>query len=76
MYSEAKLQELFKKHSVVTMRADYTNEDEEIKRSFEALGKGAVPVNALHLPGRTEPLVLPELLTVDNVAAAVNQISK
>ncbi len=76
VYSEAKLQELFKKHSVVTMRADYTNEDEEIKRSFEALGKGAVPVNALHLPGRTEPLVLPELLTVDNVAAAVNQISK
>ena len=76
VYSDPKLQELFKKHGVVTLRADYTNEDEEIKKSFEALGKGAVPVNALYLPGVKEPLVLPEILTVDNVASALNQISK
>lgn len=76
VYSDAKLQDIFKLFGVVTMRADYTNEDEVIKKSFEALGKGAVPVNALHIPGSKEPLVLPELLTVDNVAAALSQIGK
>jgi len=76
VYPDPKLQALLKQQGVVTMRADYTNEDEVIKKSFEALGKGAVPVNALHIPGRKEPLVLPELLTVDNVAAALEQIAK
>ncbi|MEZ5387886.1 MAG: cytochrome c biogenesis protein CcdA [Prosthecobacter sp.] len=74
VYSNAKLQELFKKHGVVTVKADYTNEDEAIKQAFTALGRGAVPVNALYIPGVREPLVLPEILTVDNVAAALERI--
>jgi len=74
VYSNATLQELFKKHDVVTMRADFTNEEPEIKKSFEALGKGAVPVNVLHIPGQPEPVLLPELLSVDNMTAALNQI--
>ena len=74
VYSNATLQELFKKHEVVTMRADFTNEEPEIKKSFEALGKGAVPVNVLHIPGKAEPVLLPELLSVDNMTSALNQI--
>jgi thiol:disulfide interchange protein DsbD len=74
VYSNAVLQELFKKHEVVTMRADFTNEEPEIKKSFEALGKGAVPVNVLHIPGKSEPVLLPELLSVDNMTTALNQI--
>jgi thiol:disulfide interchange protein len=74
VYPDATLQALFKKHDVVTMRADFTNEEPEIKKSFEALGKGAVPVNVLHIPGKAEPVLLPELLSVDNLSAALNQI--
>ena len=76
VYSDARLQELFKKHGVVTVKADYTNEDEAIKQAFTALGRGAVPVNALYVPGVKEPLVLPEILTVDNVAGALSKIGK
>ncbi len=76
VYSDARLLELFKKHGVVTVKADYTNEDEAIKQAFTALGRGAVPVNALYIPGTKEPLVLPEILTVDNVAAALERIGK
>lgn len=76
VYPDAKLQELFKKHSVVTVKADYTNEDEAIKKAFTALGRGAVPVNVLYIPGVKEPHVLPEILTVDNVAEALNKIGK
>jgi len=74
VYPDAALQSLFKKHEVVTVRADFTNEDPEIKKSFESLGKGAVPVNVLHIPGKKEPVILPELLTAENVKAALNQI--
>jgi thiol:disulfide interchange protein len=76
VYPDPQIQELFKKHGVVAVKADYTNEDEVIKKSFEALGKGAVPVNALHIPGSKEPLVLPEILTVDNVSAALKLLEK
>lgn len=76
IYPNPQLQELIKKHGVVTMRADYTNEDEVIKKSFEALGRGAVPVNVLHIPGVKEPHVLPEILTVDNVSAALKKLEK
>jgi thiol:disulfide interchange protein len=76
VYPDAKIQELFKKHGVVALKADYTNEDEVIKKSFEALGKGAVPVNALHIPGVKEPHVLPEILTVDNLSAALKLLEK
>lgn len=74
VYPDAALQDIFKKHAVVTVRADFTNEDPEIKKSFESLGKGAVPVNVLHIPGKKEPVILPELLTTENVKAALNQI--
>lgn len=76
VYPDAKIQELFKKHGVVAVKADYTNEDEPIKQAFTALGRGAVPVNALYIPGVKEPLVLPEILTVDNLSEALNKLQK
>lgn len=76
IYPDPRIQELFKKHGVVTMRADYTHEDADIQKSFESLGRGAVPVNALYIPGVKEPLVLPEILTVDNLSEALGQLQK
>lgn len=75
VYRDATIQELFKKHGVVALKADYTNEDEAIKKAFTALGRGAVPVNVLYLPGSPKPYVLPEILTVDNVAAALSKLN-
>lgn len=76
VYPDATLQELFKKHGVVTVKGDYTNEDEAIKKAFTALGRGAVPVNVLYIPGETKPHVLPEILTVDNVASALQKLER
>ncbi len=76
VYPDPQLQALFKKYGVITLKADYTNEDEAIKQAFTALGRGAVPVNVLYIPGAKEPHVLPELLTVDNVSAALRKLDK
>ena len=74
VYPDPKLQELFKSKGVVTIKADYTSEDPAIKAAFEALGRGAIPVNALYIPGQQQPVVLPSLLTVENVSEALQQI--
>lgn len=76
VYTNAHVQELFKSKGVVVVKADYTNEDPEIQKAFTALGRGAIPVNALYIPGQQEPLVLPELLTAENVSEALRKIQK
>lgn len=74
VYSDTQLQELFKSKGVVAVKADYTNEDPAILAAFTALGRGAIPVNALYIPGRKEPHILPEILTSDNVSDVLRQI--
>ncbi|MGV3660903.1 MAG: protein-disulfide reductase DsbD family protein, partial [Prosthecobacter sp.] len=76
VYSDARLQELFKTKGVTLVKADFTNEDPAIQAAFTALDRGAIPVNALYIPGQKAPLILPELLTVENVSEALRQIGK
>jgi len=75
IYKDAGLQALFGKKKVVLLKADWTNENEAIKQALTDLGKAAVPVNVLYLPGKDEPFVFPELLSVENVSAALNQLA-
>jgi thiol:disulfide interchange protein len=75
VYKSDALKKLIAEKKVVFLKADWTNEDPRITQALSALGKAAVPVNVLYLPGKPEPIVLPELLTVDNVSAAISQIS-
>lgn len=67
VYNDTDLQDDFKRHGVVTLKADWTNQDEVIFKALQALGKAAVPVNVLYVPGQKEPIVLNELLTVAHV---------
>lgn len=74
VYSDASLQALFKKHNVATLKADWSDENEPIREALKTLGKRAVPVNVLYLPGAAEPLILAEILTVAKVSEALNRI--
>jgi len=73
VYHDGALVKLINEKKVVLLKADWTNPDDRIKKALEDLGKAAVPVNVLYLPDAAEPLVLPELLTVENVS---EQLSK
>jgi thiol:disulfide interchange protein DsbD len=53
----------FAKHGVVALRADWTRQDPRITETLSALGRNAVPVYALYVPGESAPRLLPELLT-------------
>jgi thiol:disulfide interchange protein len=74
IYKNEALKKLIADKKVALLKADWTNEDPRITQALSDLGKAAVPVNVLYVPGRDEPVVLPELLSVENVSAALNQI--
>lgn len=74
VYKDAALQQLIADKKVVLLKADWTNEDPRITKALADLGKAAVPVNVLYLPGASEHIELPELLSVENVSEALNQI--
>ncbi|MCF7784884.1 MAG: thioredoxin family protein [Prosthecobacter sp.] len=76
VYSDTGLRALFKQHHVATLKADWSDENETIRLALEALGKRAVPVNVLYIPGAEEPFILDELLTVGNVTAALKKLEK
>jgi len=76
VYKDAALQKLITDKKIVLLKADWTNEDPRITKALSDLGKAAVPVNVLYLPGKPEPVVLPELLSVDNVSEALRQVGE
>lgn len=61
----------FTQKGITLMRADWTNRDPAITTALASLGRNGVPVYALYRNGR-KPVVLSEILTVDEVRAAIS----
>ena len=55
----------------VLLRADWTRRDAAISDELARLGRHGVPVYAIYRPGRSTPVLLPELLTVQTVRDAL-----
>jgi thiol:disulfide interchange protein DsbD len=64
----------FADRGIVTLRADWTRQDPRITRTLADLGRNAVPVYALYVPGEAAPHLLPEVLTPSIVVAEVAQL--
>ncbi|CAN5689961.1 hypothetical protein BH11VER1_BH11VER1_39240 [soil metagenome] len=75
-YRSKPLQEEFKRRGIVTLKADWTNNDPRITQALADLDKAAVPVNILYVPDRKEPVMLPEILTVEVVKTALAELDK
>jgi thiol:disulfide interchange protein DsbD len=71
-HSSAVLRDFREKH-VATLRGDWTNQDPQITAELAKYHLSAVPFNQVWLPGKAEPLLLPQLLTPGIVLAAVNR---
>jgi thiol:disulfide interchange protein DsbD len=66
-----------RKGSVVTMKADWTNDDPEITKKLASVGRAGVPTYVLYRAGvDTAADVLPELLTKDLVLKAIERDTK
>lgn len=67
----AAVREAFKRAGVITLRADWTQRDPRIAAALARHGRNGVPMYLVYRPGHADALVLPELLTVDGVLAAI-----
>jgi thiol:disulfide interchange protein DsbD len=59
---------------VAALRADWTRQDPRITATLSSLGRNAVPVYALYVPGESEPRLLPEVLTPGLVLAELSRL--
>jgi thiol:disulfide interchange protein len=72
----SEVEEAFRNHGVVMMRADWTNHDDSITEALRQLGRSGVPTYALYSGGAdTGPTVLPEVLTQGIVFDALNRLT-
>ncbi len=69
------VQRAFREKGVTLMTADWTNQDPEITRALEALGRSGVPVYALYRGDAEVPVLLPEILTRKIVLDALEGLS-
>lgn len=63
VFSSAEVLKTFRDKQVVTLRGDWTDEDPLITAELAKWNRSAVPFNLVYLPGKPDPVVLPELLT-------------
>ena len=61
----------FEAKRVLRLRADWTRRDAAISAELSRLGRSGVPVYALYSPTTTGPTLLSEILSVDEVRAAL-----
>ncbi len=67
---------LFEEEKVRAMRADWTRPSDEISAYLASFGRYGIPFNAVYGPGAPQGIVLPELLSADAVAAALDRASQ
>jgi thiol:disulfide interchange protein DsbD len=64
----------FASRDLTALKADWTRQDPRITRTLAELGRNAVPVYALYVPGQPAPHLLPEVLTPSIVVGEVSQL--
>ncbi len=73
VFSSAEVLKTFREKEVVALRGDWTNDDPLITAELARWNRSAVPFNLVYLPGKPDPIVLPELLSPGIVLDALDQ---
>lgn len=66
----------FADKKIATLRGDWTNKDPRITTELARYQRSAVPFNVFWIPGKNEPVILPELLTPGIVLDAVKRATQ
>jgi thiol:disulfide interchange protein DsbD len=73
VFSSDDVRRYFAEKNVATLRGDWTNKDPRITAELASYGRSAVPFNVIWLPGKDDPIILPELLTAGTVLDALKK---
>ncbi|OYQ36038.1 hypothetical protein CHU95_06915 [Niveispirillum lacus] len=66
------VKQALKDKGVTYLKGDWTNRDATIARVLESHGRSGVPLYLLYLPGKLEPVILPQILTEGIVLDALS----
>jgi thiol:disulfide interchange protein DsbD len=71
-FSDAAVQDVFRRKGVTLMKGDWTNRDPAITHALAAFGRAGVPLYVVYnsKPGSRDPVILPQLLTASAVQGA------
>jgi thiol:disulfide interchange protein/DsbC/DsbD-like thiol-disulfide interchange protein len=71
-FTDAAVQEIFRRKGVTLMKGDWTNRDPAITQALAAFGRAGVPLYVVYnsKPGSSDPVILPQLLTASAVQSA------
>lgn len=70
------VREAFQRHSIVKMKADWTNGDPVITKLLQQFGRPGVPLYVLYPSKNQEPIVFPELITKGMVLDKLESITR
>ena len=65
------LADAFRQNGITYLKGDWTNRDPDITKLLERHGRAGVPLYLYYAAGKSEPVVLPQLLTEGIVIAAL-----
>ncbi len=74
LFRSEKVRQALNDKGIVLLVGDWTKRDSVITQAINSLGREGVPLSALYLPGKNQPLVLPQILTVDGLLGALKDI--
>ena len=72
VFGSDEVKRVFREKNIATLKADWTMQDPQITAELANYQRSAVPFNVIWLPGKTDPVILPELLTASSVLDALN----
>jgi thiol:disulfide interchange protein len=72
VFHSEKVLHLFAQKNIATLKADWTNQDPRITAELAQYHRSAIPFNLVYIPGRTNPVILPAVLTPSVVMGAVS----
>lgn len=71
VFHSANVLRTFREEHIATLRGDWTSKDPQITAELARYNRSAVPFDLIWLPGRRDPVTLPELLTPEIVLRAL-----
>lgn len=72
--SRESLVQAFQSKHVIVLVGDWTNRDSAITSALTRYGRSGVPLYLWFKPGASEPVILPQILTLDLMLDLVNQL--
>lgn len=65
--------EITKENRIHLFKADWTNRDESIREALKTYGRNSIPLYVYYPSGAREPIILPQILTVDIIRQTLSR---